>query len=286
MTATQKKRTVLITGCSDGGLGAALALAFHNTGFHVYATARTVAKMQQCVARGIATLPLDVQSESSIAQCVARVEQLDILINNAGSTMTMSVADTSIPQAKEVFDINVWGTLATTQAFLPLLLKSKGTVVNNTSIGSTLTVPFGGAYGASKAAFAMFSETLRMEVAAFGVNVIELKTGVVGPTNLNKNERSAPVLPAHSIYAPAKDVVEKILRREGFEGGGMPPPVWARQVVKDLQKKTQPSLIWRGQSALLAWLATILPHGLLDGAVKKATNFAEVEEIIRKGSEK
>ncbi|RYP06972.1 hypothetical protein DL765_009291 [Monosporascus sp. GIB2] len=286
MTAAKEKRTVLVTGCSDGGLGAALAIAFHDAGFHVYATARTVAKMQQCAARGIATLALDVQSESSIAECVARVKQLDILINNAGSTMTMSMADTSIPQAKEVFDINVWGTLTTTQAFLPLLLKSKGTVVNNTSIGSTLPVPFGGVYGASKAALAMFSETLRMEISAFGVNVVELKTGVVGPTNLNKNERSAPVLPEGSIYAPAKDVVEKILRREGFEEGGMPPPVWARQVVKDLQKKTPPSLIWRGHSAILAWLSTILPHGLLDGAVKKATNFDEVEEIIRKQSGK
>ncbi|ETS80421.1 hypothetical protein PFICI_07950 [Pestalotiopsis fici W106-1] len=284
MTATkQEKRTVLVTGCSDNGLGTALAIAFHDAGYHVYATARTVTKMQQCAAHGIQTLALDIQSESSLAECVAQVgDRLDILVNNAGAMMTMPVSDTAISQAKEVFDVNVWGTLAAIQAFLPLLIKSKGIIVNNTSISSTLVIPYGGAYGASKAALAMFSDMLRVEIAAFGVRVVDLKTGVVGPTNLGKNERSTPVLPEGSIYAPAKDLVEKGLRREDFEETGMPPAAWARKIVQDLEKKSPPSLIWRGQSALLAWVVTLLPHGLLDGVIKKATHFAEVEEVIKK----
>lgn len=72
------KRTVLITGCSDGGLGAGLAIAFHEAGLHVYATARNPAKMRQLEALGIETIILDVQSESSIAACVSKLSSLDI----------------------------------------------------------------------------------------------------------------------------------------------------------------------------------------------------------------
>lgn len=72
MADSNGKRTVLITGCSDGGLGAALAVAFQDAGLHVYATARNVSKMSKLAALGIDTIALDVQSESSVAQAVAR----------------------------------------------------------------------------------------------------------------------------------------------------------------------------------------------------------------------
>lgn len=101
------KRTVLITGCSDGGLGAALAIAFHEAGLHVYATARNLSKMEQLASLGIETLPLDVQSESSIVACVDRLPGLDILVNNAGAQYTMPLVDTPVSEAKKLFDINV-----------------------------------------------------------------------------------------------------------------------------------------------------------------------------------
>ena len=80
------KRTVLITGCSDGGTGAELAKQFHKAGLRVYATARDVSKMESLTALGIETLPLDIQSESSIEECAKKVSHLDMLINNAGAT--------------------------------------------------------------------------------------------------------------------------------------------------------------------------------------------------------
>lgn len=131
------KRTVLITGCSDGGMGAALAKEFHTAGLHVYATARDTSKMESLTALGIETLLLDIQSESSIEDCAKKVPRLDILINNAGAQYTMPIADISIPEAKKLFDLNVWGNIAMTQAFLPQLLKSsKAIVVNHTSVGA------------------------------------------------------------------------------------------------------------------------------------------------------
>src|ERR1700712_4043024 len=118
------KQTVLITGCSDGGLGAALAIAFHEAGLHVYATARNPSKLEEVKSHGIETLTLDVLSDSSIAACVAKLSQLDILVNNAGAAYSMPVTDLAIAEAKKLFDLNVWSYIAVTQAFLPLLLKS------------------------------------------------------------------------------------------------------------------------------------------------------------------
>ncbi|KAK9342489.1 hypothetical protein V1522DRAFT_425026 [Lipomyces starkeyi] len=137
---TSSKRTVLITGCSDGGMGAALAVAFHDAGLQVYATARNTAKMSHLASLGIKTLTLDVLSDSSIAECVGKLTSLDILVNNAGATYGMPVSDLSIAESKKLFDLNVWSYLAVTQAFLPLLLKSKGMIVNHTSVVSSMAV--------------------------------------------------------------------------------------------------------------------------------------------------
>jgi NADP-dependent 3-hydroxy acid dehydrogenase YdfG len=152
------KRTVLITGCSDGSIGAALATSFHKAGLHVYATTRNPTKMAGLAALGIKTLALDVLDQSSIDAAASKIPNLDILVNNAGSMYAMPFSDLSIAKAKELFEINVWSYLAVTQAFLPLLLKSKGMIVNQTSGASVLPIPWQSAYNASKAAIAMFSD--------------------------------------------------------------------------------------------------------------------------------
>ncbi|KAL8647290.1 MAG: hypothetical protein Q9210_005648 [Variospora velana] len=278
------KRSVLITGCSDGGLGAALAVAFHDAGLHVYATARNTSKMEQIASLGIETLALDVQSEESIAACVNRLSSLDILVNNAGAQYLTPVVDASLSEAKALFDLNVWAHIAVTQAFMPLLLESShAMIVNQTSVGAVTTLPFQAIYNSSKAALAMLSDSLRLELQPFGIVVVDLRTGVV-KTNLIKNLNQAkhPSLPKGSIYQPAKETVEKALRQEGFEDKGMPAEDWARLVVQDLLKQKPPSVIWRGESAWLTRLATLLPFGMLDGVVKKLSGLDVVERAVRK----
>ena len=277
------KRTVLITGCSDGGMGAALAVAFHEAGLHVYATARNPSKMEQLATLGIETLTLDVQSESSLAACVSKLSSLDILVNNAGAQYLMPVVDVPIPEAKKLFDLNVWSHIAMIQAFLPLLLKSSnGMIVNQTSVGAVTTLPFQAIYNSSKAAMAMLSDSLRLELQPFGITVVDLRTGVV-KTNLikNLNESQQPSLPKGSIYEPAREAVEKAMRQDGFEDQGMPAQKWAKLVVQDLLKKNPPSVIWRGESAWLTRLAAILPFGMFDGMVKKLTGLDVVERTVK-----
>ena len=225
------KKTVLITGCSEGGLGAALAVAFHNAGFKVYATSRNPAKMKSLEAFGIEIMTLDVLDDASIAKAASQITQLDVLgkkttilkrratqthlftqSTTRGLPYSMPFSDLSIIEAKKLFNLNVWSYLAVTHAFLPLILKSKGIIVNQTSISSACTVPFQGTYNASKAAMATFSDTQRLELAPFGVRVVDLKTGAV---RSNINDGPKPKLPKDSIYAPAKEA-----GREEYVYGG------------------------------------------------------------------
>ncbi len=289
LTRSQKKmstlkRTVLITGCSDGGIGAVLAVAFHEADVHVYATARNPAKMSQLRSLGIETLTLDVQSESSITVCVSKLFSLDILINNAGMTFLMPVVDVNIAEAKKTFDLNVWSYIAMTQTFLPLLLKSpKGMIVNQTSVGDSCTISFQAIYNASKFAIVMISDTLRLELELFGIKVVDLRTAVV-KTNLIKNMRETekPVLPKGSIYEPTKEVMKKSLRQEQFDNAKMPANKWSKATVRDLMKKNPSPIIWRGESAWLTWLETILPFGTLNGFIKKLIEMNKIAQAVQK----
>ncbi|KAJ4320925.1 hypothetical protein N0V84_005629 [Fusarium piperis] len=280
------KRSVLITGCSDGGAGAALAVAFHNAGLKVYATTRNPAKMEHLASLGIKTLTLDVTSETSIVECVDQVPALDILVNNAGTQFIMPVVDIDVAAAKKIYDLNLWSHIAVTQAFLPLLLKSSsGMVVNQTSLAAVTTVPFQAVYNSSKAAMAMMSDTLRLELKPFGIKVVDLRTGIV-KTNLIQNAQliKPPILPKGSIYEPAKDILETAMRQEGYEGQGTEAQEWADAVVRDLLKKNPPLVIWRGEKAWPVWFGSFWPVGWLDGLSKKLAGLDKAEQVLSRAS--
>lgn len=277
------KRTVLISGCSDGGMGAELAKVLHEQGLHVYATARDTSKMASLSALGIETLTLDIQSQESIEACAKQIPSLDILINNAGALMTTTVSDISIPEAKKIFDIMVWGNIAMIQAFLPQLVKSKkAMIVNHTSVGVHLAIPFQSVYNASKAAMSMFSDAMRLELEAFDIAVINLKTGGVR-TQIATNVRAKdPKLPEGSLYTPAKEETESALRVDWLGNRGIPAEEWARQVAKELLKQTPPQTIWLGESATLLRYASSLPMAWFDGMIKMLTGLDKIQTILQK----
>ena len=264
-------------------MGAELAKEFHKADFYVYATARTPFKMASLTALGIETLQLDIQSESSIKECVSKVPQLDILINNAGMQYTMPVSDICLSEAKALFDTNIWGHIALTQECIPHLRKSsRPIIVNHTSVGSTMAMPFLSVYNASKAALSMFSDSMRLELQPFGITVVNLKTAAVRTNIINKLQAKEPELPVNSIYAPARDVILKFLRGDAMKGGGMPPEQWAKEVVADLLKARPPPNIWKGESAWLVWVLGLLPFGMFDGIVKDISGLNKVQKVIEK----
>lgn len=143
-----QQKNVLITGCSDGSIGSALAKAFQSQGLRVFATARTVSKMASLEQLPSVTLvPLDVTSSTSIAAAAEAVKQktdgkLDYLVNNAAINQYFPALDIDISQAKGMFDANYWGALEVTQKFAPLLIARKGTIVSISSISAHGNIPY------------------------------------------------------------------------------------------------------------------------------------------------
>jgi short-subunit dehydrogenase len=147
------RKTCLVTGCSKGGCGAALAEAFNNAGYHVFATARSPSKIPQSLhsVANVTVLALEVTSSQSIAAVAEEVSKqtggkLDVLINNAGLGMSKPALDTTIDEARKLFDLNFFAVLEMMQAFAPMLVKAQGCVVNNSSVGGYIGFPFTSAY--------------------------------------------------------------------------------------------------------------------------------------------
>jgi NAD(P)-dependent dehydrogenase (short-subunit alcohol dehydrogenase family) len=144
-------KSVLITGCSDGGLGSALALSFaKHANMHIFATARDTSKMSALSDKSNITLVhLDVTNAQSIKSAVATVSsatggKLDYLVNNAGRNQYMPILDEDLDVARQVFETNVWGALAVIQGFRDLIVSAKGVVVSVSSVGGHCTVPYMG----------------------------------------------------------------------------------------------------------------------------------------------
>lgn len=193
MTRTSIPTYVLITGVSPGGLGDALTTELlKRPNIHVLASGLEEAHLSQLPESDrISRLQLDVTSPPSIAAAVAITSKitggrLDYLINNAGHGYMMPLLDAEAQAVKQNFEVNVFGLLAVTQAFFPLLREGKGTVVNQCSIASLQggRQPFIGTYCATKAAVASLNDTMRVEFAPFGVKVCYISSSLRASDNL------------------------------------------------------------------------------------------------------
>ena len=200
MSPKPRQTTVLVTGCSENSIGSALAAEFHRRGCRVFATVRDAAKATHLSAIGITDIViLDVASPASVAAATASVRAaiigtadddddgvvvgLDILVNNAGVGYSATFLDSDIAACRHLFDVNVWGVVAVTKAFAPLLVASgRGRVVNIGSIFGDLHPPFTSFYNATKAALRSLSTSMRVEMAPLGVKV----------TYVSGNGRTAP----------------------------------------------------------------------------------------------
>ncbi|KAK7911038.1 hypothetical protein PG985_013519 [Apiospora marii] len=269
------KKTVLITGCSNGGIGSALARVFHQRGYHVFATARDPSKMSDLSdlsSDDITQLTLDVVKSGDIQAAVEHVAKLtggklDCLVNNAGRNHFMPILDEDLDVVKDLFQINFYGPLALTQAFAPLLIAAKGMAVYITSISGYVTIPYMGTYAASKRSLEIVADTLRLELAPFGVNVLEVVTGGVktnGQTYFGDFQ-----LPPDSLYKSQ----ERVIANRAQGGDGMPrveTADYAGKVVDEVLKRTT-GRFWCGshvEAVRESTTATAVPQSAMDaGAV-------------------
>ncbi|KAK5634305.1 hypothetical protein RRF57_010019 [Xylaria bambusicola] len=145
------KKTALVTGCSDGGLGAAMVKALHDNNYYVFATVRNPSKAQTSrELKNVEILELDVSSKDSIARCAEKVKYrtstLNMLINNAGCDFHTPILDTDIEKAKACFDVNFWSVIVVTQAFADLIIQCQGVIVNCSSVLWNIPTLWAGTY--------------------------------------------------------------------------------------------------------------------------------------------
>ncbi|ODM21648.1 hypothetical protein SI65_02492 [Aspergillus cristatus] len=266
MAAADNRRSVLITGCSPGGIGNSLAREFHRNGLRVFATARDAKTIEELETLGIDTLSLVVDDEDSVRSCYEEVERklgekgLDYLVNNAGRNYTVPAMEADLPEARRTFETNFFSVIHMCKTFLPLLIKAKGTIVQIGSVAGIIPYVFGSVYNASKAALHSWSDSLRVELAPFGVNVTTVVTGGV-QSRIARTDRT--LLP-NSLYAPIED--QYLRRVKHSQDGAMPHDAYARSVVAQVLYGSAPwrwlwpwaqgrkSWIWEGNKSWLIWL--------------------------------
>jgi short-subunit dehydrogenase len=171
--------SVLITGCSSG-IGQAAALALHEAGRTVVATARNPDTLSGLAGRGLRTLALDVTDESSMRAAVDAAGPIDVLVNNAGYGLYGTVEQLPMAEIRRQFETNFFGLVGLTQLVLPgMRAAGGGRILNVSSMGGRATLPGGAFYHASKYAVEALSDALRMEVAQFGIDVVLIEPGPV-----------------------------------------------------------------------------------------------------------
>jgi len=263
---------VLITGCSSG-IGRAMAEAFKGAGHEVWATARKAADVQALSAAGFSAVELDVNDGAALERLATQLEAhgkgLDVLINNAGYGGIGPLLDSGVDAIRRQFETNVFSIVGVTRALFPLLRRNKGLVVNIGSVSGVLTTPFGGAYCASKAAVSSLSDALRMELAPFGIRVLEVQPGAID-TQFAKNasHEAEQVIQEGSPWWPLREGIRA--RANASQTNPTPARDFARDVLNAVQQPNPPRLLRSGNgSRALPLMARLLPKALLEKILSK-----------------
>ncbi|NMX61287.1 SDR family oxidoreductase [Pseudomonas sp. WS 5079] len=259
---------VLITGCSSG-IGRALADTFKTAGYNVWASARRPEDVAALTTAGLQAVQLDVNDGAALAQLAGQVGELDVLINNAGYGAMGPLLDGGTEAMQRQFETNVFAIVGVTQALFPALRARKGLVVNIGSVSGVLVTPFAGAYCASKAAVHALSDALRMELAPFGVRVMEVQPGAIN-THFAKNAgtQAELLINEQSPWWPLRENIRA--RSQASQDKPTPASVLAADVLKAVQQGQPPRLLRSGNgSRALPLMAALLPKGLLEKVLKK-----------------
>ena len=262
----------LITGCSSG-IGRALADAFKAAGYEVWASARKAEDVAVLTAAGFTAVQLDVNDAAALEALSARIDQerggLDVLINNDGSGAKGPLLDGGVSAMQRQFETNVFAIVGVTRALFPLLRRTKGLVVNIGSVSGVLVTPFAGAYCASKAAVHALSDALRMELAPFGIRVMEVQPGAIESSFAkNAGQEAEQLITEQSPWWPLREGIRA--RAKASQDKPTPAGEFAAGLLKAVQQDQPPRLIRLGNgSRALPLLAALLPKGLLEAGLMK-----------------
>ena len=229
-------RVALVTGGSSG-IGEQTALQLKQEGFEVYAVARRVERMADLATQGVHVFGMDVTDDDSMVSGVERIvaEQgrIDVLVNNAGYGSYGAVEDVPIDEARRQFEVNVFGLARLTQLVTPhMRQQGSGRIINISSIGGKFYEPLGAWYHATKFAVEGFSDSLRIELSPFGIDVVIIEPG---PILTEWNEISRESLTRTSeggAYEEQATKVRAVLERADGKAMASSPRTVAKKIVK------------------------------------------------------
>lgn len=257
----QINRVVLVTGASSGiGLACATHLAQH--GYRVYGTSRRVTHSQGDVTMLRADVTDDDSVKGLVAEILDREQRLDIVVNNAGMGIAGPVEDTSIEQARSQLEVNFFGAFRVCRAALPAMRTQRGGyMVNIGSIGGLVAIPYQAMYSASKFALEGFSESLRMEVKAFGIRVVIIEPGD-HKTAITENRRLAET--SGSAYSASFNAA--IAKTAHDEQSG-PSPNQIARLLHRIVNQPNPRLrytIGPAPQRAAVWLKRLAPNSFVE----------------------
>ena len=254
--------SVLVTGASSG-IGQATARLLADRGFTVFGTARKPAATKQ---DGVTMVPLDVRSDDSVRFCVAEVGKIDVLVNNAGYSLTGATEETSIEEAKAQFETNFFGLVRMVNAVLPGMRAARaGKIVNISSLAGNTAIPFSGFYSASKFAVEGYSEALWYELRPFGISVSLVEPGFVNTPIGEASPGAAHPLPAYDTTR------KRMLTAFGKAlAGGIAADEVARTVLA-IVERSSPALRYPvgAQATWLPRLRSVVPWSVYAAGVRK-----------------
>lgn len=278
MTSSEQcNELIVVTGASTG-MGAATAKELARRGFQVLAGVRRDVDADALRADGIEPHILDITVDSDVAAIADRVERdprpLRALINNAGIAINSPVETLPLAQWRQQFEVNLFGHIAITQALLPALLRSSGTVVNISSVGGKVVLPTYGAYAGSKFALEAASDALRREVAALGVKVVVVEPGAVKTAMPERGIATAEELTATMSAAQLERYGELnaavTAQARSFIEIGVPAEHAAKVIAKAATASRPRTRYTIGRdAAILVRLSRVLPDRVLDRIVRR-----------------
>jgi NAD(P)-dependent dehydrogenase (short-subunit alcohol dehydrogenase family) len=263
-----KEKVALVTGVSSG-IGRAVGGLLPRHGFRVFGTARGNAGGKRALEE-MELIRVDVRDEESVYSSVRtvldRAGRIDALINNAGYTLIGSLEETTIEDAKQLFETNFFGVLRMTQAVLPLMREQRsGRIINIGSLVGFVPAPYQGIYSATKHALEGYSESLDHEVRQFGIRVSVIEPGFTR-TNIVQNSRGAAR--ALEAYADGRTRVLNAIP-ENIAKGGTPLGV-AEVVLKALTSRSPRSRYPVGREVkLIGSLRKFAPSSLFDRGLRR-----------------
>jgi NAD(P)-dependent dehydrogenase (short-subunit alcohol dehydrogenase family) len=281
MTASNppdRRELVVVSGASTG-IGAATVKELARKGFHVLAGVRRDIDADALRAEGIEPHILDITVDSDVAAIADRVARdplcrpLRALVNNAGISANAPVETLPIAEWRRLFEVNLFGHVAMTQALLPALRRSGGTVVNISSVGGRVALPTYGAYAGSKFALEAVSDSLRREVSGLGVKVVVVEPGAVKTEMLERGVANADRLTAAMAIDQLErygDLVAAISEQARSFGEDGVPAESAAKVIARAAATSRPRTRYTigRDAAILVRLARVLSDRLLDRVVR------------------